>query len=271
MNRFFTMLLCIAFANNIQAQELFTYTEPASNMPVKAIGIRANNFVMQPRVASQKTAYNVAPEIMVGLSKKIMVHGEAFFGNKMNQFNFDGASFYAKYRFLSNDDVHRHFRMALYGKVATSNIIINQNAIDLAGRNSGAELGLVATQLINKVAISAGGSFVNAFDNGNNNKLGAIKNANKAINYNLSLGKLFLPKTYENYNQVNVNGMVEWLGQTNTFSGKTFIDVAPSIQFIFYSKARLDVGYRFPLIDHLERNYNKGFLVRFEYNFFNAF
>ncbi len=91
------------------------------------------------------------------------------------------------------------------------------------------------------------------------------------MSYSLSAGRLMLPFAYTDYKQTNVNLMTELLAQTNLYSGKTYLDLAPSVQFIFLSKMRLDLGYRFALIDDLERTADNGFLVRLEYNFFNVF
>ena len=92
-----------------------------------------------------------------------------------------------------------------------------------------------------------------------------------AVGYNLSLGKLMLPKEYTSYEQTNLNLMVEMLGQSNLNTGRTFLDVAPSLQLIFQSRIRLDLGYRIPLVKNLQRTTPGGALVRLEYNIFNAF
>ena len=65
--------------------------------------------------------------------------------------------------------------------------------------------------------------------------------------------------------------MVELLGQMNLHSNKSYLDLAPSVQFIFLSKMRLDIGYRFAMVKDLLRTAENGFLVRFEYNFFNVY
>lgn len=262
------MLLAAGLKGN--AQELYVYTEPASNMAAKSIGIRLNNYFMR-NAGTSNYKLMVAPEVMLGLSKYIMVHGETFFSNRNADFKFDGASLYMKYRFLSEDDVHSHFRMAAFAKGAWNNSALHQEAIDLNGMNSGVEAGLVATQLKNKVAISSSASYVYAADNGNGNKFHYNDKQRHAINYTLSAGRLMLPKEYTSYDQTNVNLMAEMLGQTNLATGKTFVDLAPSVQFIFHSRMRLDLGYRFPLSKGLNRSSNDGALVRFEYNFFNAF
>ena len=92
-----------------------------------------------------------------------------------------------------------------------------------------------------------------------------------AVNYTLSTGKLMLPKKYKDYKQTNLNAMIEILGQTNINLGNSFIDCGPVLQLIFLSKMRLDCSYRFPLYNELHRTATNGFLIRFEYNVFNAF
>ncbi len=251
-------LLFLVIAKNNYCQELFTFTEPASNMAAKSIAIRSNNYLMKQ--ASGNYSFSTDPEIMIGCSKKIMLHAETFFGNNTSYFRLDGASIYAKYRWYSNDDVHSHFRIASFGKLATSNNQMQQEAIDFVGINAGVEIGSVATMLLHKTAISTSVSTLHTF-----------KKSDNAISYSISAGQLLLPKEYINYEQINTNVMLELLGQTNLQSGKSFVDFAPSVQFIFYSKARLDVGYRFPMIANLHRQQSQIFFLRLEYNLFNAF
>ena len=80
-----------------------------------------------------------------------------------------------------------------------------------------------------------------------------------------------LPKEYTSYEQTNLNLMTEFLGQTNMSTGKTYLDIAPSVQLIFKSRMRVDLGYRFTLISELERTTPEGAFLRLEYNIFNAF
>lgn len=263
---FFLFVCCLA----ARSQELFVYTEPASNMAAKSVGFRLNNSLMNvPGTASYN--YHFLPEVMVGMSKNVMFHAEAFFSNRNSNLVAEGGAIYLKYRLYSKDDVHSHFRMAAYGKAAINNSDIHQAAIDLNGHNSGLETGLVATQLLNKVAMSSGISYLYAADNTNGNKFGYNDRSRHAIGYNLSVGKLMLPKEYTSYNQTNLNLMAELLGQTNINTGSTFIDVAPSVQLIIQSRIRMDFGYRIPLIKDLQRTTPGGALLRFEYNIFNAF
>lgn len=252
-----------------QAQELFVFTEPASNMAAKSIGLRLNNYWAKDATARQ-TNYHLIPEIMVGVSKKIMLHADAFLSNRNKSFVAEGGSLYAKYRFFSVDDVHSHLRLSAYGRYSFNTSDVHQPAIDLYGYNSGYQGGVIATQLIHKVAISMSTSFVHALDNGREKFSYADKNRN-AVNYTLSLGKLMLPKEYVSYKQINVNLMAELLGQTNVATGNNYLDLAPSAQFIFGSRARVDIAYRFALVDKLVRTTPNFAFLRLEYNLFNAF
>ncbi|MES2005523.1 MAG: hypothetical protein V4450_13480 [Bacteroidota bacterium] len=262
------VLLLISFSS--MAQELYVYTEPASNMAAKSIGLRLNNFIM-PESYTAKTNYHMIPEIMVGVSKTTMVHFDAFLSNRNKGLSAEGGSIYAKYRFLSNDEVQKHFRMAAFGRYSFNNSDIHQEEINLYGHNTGFETGVVATQLLHKVAISSGLSFIKALDNGGNNKFPYGNLDRQAVNYTLSIGKLMLPKEYTDYKQTNLNLMLEFLNQFNLGSGKYYMDIAPSMQLIFNSVARVDIGYRQQLSSSLYRTAPNGLFMRLEYNLFNAY
>ncbi|QXV66134.1 hypothetical protein INP83_03300 [Mucilaginibacter sp. 21P] len=250
--------VCAAFG-----QELYVNTEPASNMAARSLGIRIENQgFFNPNFKNRTTL-----EAMFGASGKLMLHGAAYVSDFYQpQQRFEGASFYGKYRFLSVDDVHRHFRGSVFGKVATSRNPYQMQELALEGDNSGVQGGLVFTQLLHKFALSASGSYIHGLNSAN--PYGNITGAREAIGYTLSAGYLLLPKKYENYNQVNVNLYAELLGKSNPGYGQSYLDVAPAIQFIFNSVCRLDLSYRTPLYNNMLRNSANMYLLRFEYNFF---
>jgi hypothetical protein len=262
-----TVFLIISFAAT--SQELFVFTEPASNMPVKSLGFRANNYLMK-NSSTKTVSYHLLPEFMWGVSKKLMISAEAFFSNRDKGFTAEGAQVYGKYRFYSIDEVHNHFRMAVYGRYSFNNSDIHQQAIDFYGHNSGYEMGLIATKLKGKVAVSASSSYLHALNN-NKEKFIYGNSRRNAVNYTLSAGRLMIPKEYVNYKQTNMNLMLEFLGQTNTGSGRTYIDMGSSVQLIFLSRIRVDAGYRFPLVETHDRSSSRGFLVRLEYHIFNVY
>lgn len=259
------MLVCVM----AKGQELFVFTEPASNMATRSIGLRLNNYLATER-ASPGNGYQLIPEVMFGISKNFMLHADGFFGTTEGKFSARGASLYGKYRFYNKDDVQRHFRMALFARASFNNSEIVQEEINLYGRNSGFEAGIVATQLLHKLAISSGLSYTKAIDNGSHEFLYGTQN-NKALNFTLSFGKLMLPREYKDYRQTNLNLMLEFLNQLNIGSGRYYLDAAPALQLIFNSQARVDIGYRQQLHATLARMSANGLFIRLEYNFFNAY
>lgn len=252
----------------LQAQELFVLTEPASNMAAKSLGFRAMHSFMN-ELDGSGINYHLMPELMWGINNKWMLHAQSFLSNRNNRLISEGGSLYAKYRFLSNDDIHSHFRMATYGRFSLNNSDIHQEEIETMGHNSGYELGLIATQLLHKVAISASVSYEKAMDNGSNYKFPTTQ-SNGGMNYTLSVGKLMLPKEYTSYNQTNLNLMVEFLGQSLS-NGKSFLDIAPSMQLIIKSQARVDFGYRYQLYNNMIRTAPNGFILKLEYTLFSVF
>ena len=251
------------------SQELFSATEPASNRAARSIGVRVDNSIMD-ELSTSRINYHLIPEIMAGISKSFMVSAGIFFSNRSGVSRYEGGTVYAKYRFLSNDAMQKHFRMASFGRISYNNSDVHQEEINLYGHNTGIEWGIVATRLLRKVAVSSSLSLLKAMDNGNNNKFVYGLDNSKAVNYTLSIGKLMLPGEYRGYRQTNLNMMLEFLSQVNIGSGEYYMDIAPSVQMIFNSQARLDIGYRKQLSSTLSRTAPNGFFVRLEYNFFNV-
>jgi hypothetical protein len=255
-------MICPAFS-----QELYVNTEPASNMATHSIGIRLENQGYFNPVYKNRTSL----EVMYGASKNLMVHGSLYESDYYHtDQHFEGGSVYAKYRFLSIDSVQKHFRGAVFAKVSDiNNPLVNQE-IGLEGDNSGFQTGVVFTQLLHKLALSASTSYLHAFDNSGGYKL-PVTNSHDEIGYTLSAGYLLLPKSYENYNQVNLNVYAELLGKNNPGYGQSYLDVAPAVQLIFNSVFRVDFSYRTPLYNNMVRTTQNTYLVRLEYNLFNVF
>lgn len=252
------------------AQELFVATEPASNMPANSLGIRLMNTFMK-NSSTGKINYHFMPELMYGISKKWMVHVQGFNSTRGSKSLFlEGGSLYTKYRFYSADDLHKHFRLATYGRYSFNRADIHQEEIETVGHNSGIEIGMIATQLIHKTAISGSLSFEQALNN-TSKYIYPITQSNNATNFTLSAGQLILPKKYKNYRQTNVNLMVELIVQYLNKEHKGFIDLVPSLQFIIHSKARIDIAYKRELYSHCVRTAPNGIWLKLEYNIFNAF
>jgi hypothetical protein len=257
------------------AQELYPYSEPASNMPAHSISVKNTSTFQKGVHTGNKILQRHMPEVMFGLNKKWMVHAGTNFSNMHGQqFIWEGARLYGKYRFLSNDDVHKHFRMALFAAGAYSRNNLDHNEINLMmGEQSGVQAGLIATQLYNRLAVSATGSWNEVLSGDRWNKTYPQGQFSfQSINYSLSAGFLLLPFEYTDYDQININLYAELLGSRNiNFSReKYFVDLAPSVQAIFKSTAKVNVGYRFQLSSDIYRLSKNSWMISFEYIFLNA-
>ena len=278
MKKIFSCIIISFIAHHSTAQELFVSTEPASNMAAGSIGIRMNSRLFQMKY-NNSYALRLDPEIMIGASKKIMVHFNAYASNMYQQnIKFEGASIYGKYRFFSNDDIHSHFRMAFFEKISlisnpselqAGNKFYGSDEIDIDGNNSGMLSGIVATQLLHKLALSSSIYFINRFDNLNASKI--PDQSTQAMNYTFSAGYLLFPKEYKDFRQTNFNLYCEFLGSNSLDKKAYYIDAAPAFQFIFNSISRLDFSYRWQLMGNMQRLSEKYFLLRFEYNLLNVF
>jgi hypothetical protein len=291
------ILLFITAGLKTTAQELFVFSQPASNNPVKslAFSMGARSFKMTHN--EKYDAQRFEPQLQVGLHKNLMLQANLYASNMFQpKTQFEGGSIYAKWRFLTIDDVHKHFRMAAFSKYSLiknetslttidgqhTEVTPNGNIIvhdiyhttvnyenELEGSNSGFAAGLVATQLLNKFAISGGLNYSYRLNNTNTVKEFIVPW--QFANYNLSMGYLVHPTNYQNYKQTNINLYFELLGTNGLDKNMYALDLAPSIQFIFNSTSRLNIGHRFQVKSNMERMSNALVYLKFEYLLLNAF
>ena len=270
------IILCcmVCFKIHTHAQELFPLTEPASNMPANSVGIRINQTLMPSFQESNLEAsntgakYRLNPELMWGISKKLMVHANVYASNMYQQsFRFEGASMYFKYRFFSKDDTRQHFRLACFGKASKVNNPFKYNEINLGGDNSGIGLGVIATQLLHKLALSFTGGYTKAFRS--NRQEFSTAQPTETFSYSLSSGYLLWPLKYKSFNQPNFNIYFEVLGNFNPENEESFLDLAPAFQIILKSRTRIDVGYRKQINGNMLRLSESAYFLKFEYNIFN--
>lgn len=263
------MALLLGAIHPLQAQELFVVTEPASNAPAGSLGLKWGQSLMKEQYKAGYN-YHLMPELTWGVSKDLMLRASGFISNRnstSSDLKTEGGSVYAKYRFVSTDDLHSHFRMAVLGRYSFNNADIHQEEIETMGHNSGFELGIVATQLIKKVAVSTSLSVEKALDNEPDNPF-PNSQSNRAFNYTLSVGKLMYPRHYSNFKQTNINLMLEFVGQTLNENQRSFLDVVPSVQFIINSQARIDLAYKQQVYSSMLRSAPNGIYLNLQYTFF---
>jgi len=252
------------------AQELYVFSEPASNMPARSISAKIgarypdskyNDFFKQ----------RYLPEIMFGINKNLMVHTSATFSDYYSvHVRWESAKLYAKYRVYSHDEVHRHFRLATFvdGSYTKSPFLYGELSLD--GDNSGVQAGLIATQLLNKLAISGTTSVTRVFADEGEHSVHS-EHARKVFNYSLSAGYLLFPLHYTDFKQTNLNLYVELLGMRGIDKKHGMVDLAPALQLIFNSNLKLNVGYRFQLKGDMSRVGEKTLYLAVERTFLEFF
>lgn len=256
-----------------KGQELYVYTEPASNMPAHSLSAKLSaNYIGKLQGTQNRFMQRYTPELMFGLNKKWMMHiGGTFADMHTTNFRWESVYLYAKYRFISNDELHSHFRMAAFADASYSRSPYHYDEVSLQGDKSGVQLGIIATQLWNKLAVSATVSHIQALDESRNDKVQYIPSRiYQVMNYSLSAGYLLLPFEYTDYKQTNLNLYTEVLMQQSLDRKAYYVDLAPAIQLIFNSNAKLNLGYRFQLNGDMVRMTSSSWLISFERTFLNA-
>ncbi len=259
----------------LDAQELYIYTEPASNVPAKSISAKLSaNYAGVTRGDVGFLTQRYRPEAYMGLSKNFMLRASGTLADMhTSAFKFESVSLYGKYRFLSKDEAHRHFRMAAFANGSFSEAPLMYEEISLMGDKTGVEAGLVATQLIQKLAVSGTVSHTRVLGKKVND--GMMHNhgyilPRQSLNYSLSAGYLLFPRNYSDYKQTNFNLYTELLAQHTLDEKRYYFDLAPGIQFIFNSNSKLNLGYRFQLSSDMYRMATNSFQLSFERTFFGV-
>ena len=273
--RLFLLLSVMSIPACLHAQELYVYTDPASNVPGKSLTAKLSFNYMPPQVwMGDRYGQRYTPEVQIGLNKKWMLKAGTSFANVHTPaFKWESVFVYGKYRFLSKDELHSHFRMAVFADASYSKAPYHTEEMSLQGDRSGVQLGLIATQLWHKLAVSATVSHTQLLDSSRFDKriVYVPSRLYQGMNYSLSAGYLLLPFNYTDYRQTNLNLYAELLAQQSLDRKAHYVDLAPAVQLIFNSNAKLNVGYRFQLgSSGMVRMSNNSWLVSFERTFLNA-
>jgi hypothetical protein len=268
-------------------QELFPATESASSQPKGVPGVRFS-YENYKELPSRRARYRNELRFIYGLTDKLSTsfavtasnHHQKKFPTDLNNFfrnhhqrNFpqnpyqvEGLILHLKYRCLSIDRRQRHLRMAVFAAAAKS-FVPHSEAEPHLGDNSGVEGGWITTLLLKRFALSLNNGYILPFGyKAPDQKI--TFDYGKAAYLNLSMGYRLIPSKYSDYNNLNVNVHLEFLGKTygkaemtvdgapysfedfknydqfiyNSLQANTYVEVRPSIQFIFYSTTRLDLG-----------------------------
>jgi hypothetical protein len=272
MKKTYLIVLLFFSVQCVKAQELYVFADPASNIPAHSISVKlTDHFVTNDNIYS-RFSHRVMPQVMFGISKKVMITVSGTLGNMHTpDFRYESVNLYAKYRFLSKDDLHKHFRMAVFAEASATRAPFHYDEITLMGDKDGVEAGVTATQLWNKLALSATVSHTQVLDESRTNKVLYIPARNyQSFNYSLSAGYLLLPFEYKSYKQTNLNLYTTLLAQQTLDRRTYYVDLAPAVQFIFNSNTKLNIGHRFQLSSTMERMASNSWLISLERTFLNA-
>jgi hypothetical protein len=258
------------------AQELYVFSEPASNVPAKSLSIKyAGKWMKETNIDHGHTSSRQMLETSMGVSKNLMLRPALTFGNMYSVYpdlkqKFESVSLYLKYRFLSVDEVHKHFRASFYAKGLYSVNPLVYDELTIDGDQSALQFGLIVTQLIQKLAISSTLSIHQVLDEERFLKYGGPRRFGyHAFNYSLSSGYLLFPRKYNSYEQTNFNIYLEMMGGVGLDRKYDFVDLAPAFQLIFRSSSKLNLGYRFQLNGDAYRMANSSVYLSFEKTFLN--
>jgi len=265
-------LIIVFYSSSSFSQELFVNSEPASTFPARSLGIKVlTNYIPYDKVFD-RAAERYLASVMIGIARNFSLSAGVGFSN-MHTSNFERESFslFCKYRFLSQDDVHKHFRMAAFLDASYSYAPFHNDEVELTGDKSGISVGLIATKLLNKVALSASVSHTQILDSSRFNKTVYVPTRiYQALNYSISSGYLLISREYKNFNQLNVNLYMELLFQQTLTQHKYYMDIAPAVQFIINSNLKLNISYRKELSGNMNRISDYRWLFGVERNFLNA-
>jgi hypothetical protein len=255
--------LCIVVS--VHAQELYVFSEPASNMPAHSVGI-LQQIKRVKGITQSEGGTRSTSEVMFGATKNWMLHAAITFSDMYTPFvRAESFRVYGKYRFFSQDALYHHLRMAVFGEASYSRNEKMYDELSIDGDLAGLQAGLIVTQLLHKLAISATGSYL-ITPYGENDHFGK-STPMPAFSYSLSAGYLLFPLKYTSYEQTNVNLYCELLGQRYFSRSLYYVDLAPALQFIFNSQTKLNLGYRYQINGNMHRMGTQGWLLGMEWLF----
>jgi hypothetical protein len=257
----FPIMLALLLPLSAAAQELYPLTEPASNVPKGALGIRmfAESFNEVDRIRNLfalKIMYGVTPRLTViatpnasnhhskELPPEFPVHNTPQIGVTL-PYRFNGVNYYAKYRFISKDGQNNHLRVAAYGEYSMLKVAHDEAEPGLLDDNSGVGGGFIATYLHKHLAISLTTGIIHPFKYKGEVPdvisslpgVPATVTYSDGYNYSLSFGYLLSPKVYKGYNQTNWNLYVEFLG-------KDYNKANMSVGNIYYGLPQYNISTR---------------------------
>jgi hypothetical protein len=274
MSYLYRMLIVVQLVSvTAYSQELYVFTEPASVMPARSLTVRSRTHMMGANAMYDRFTFRNNVQVVAGLTRRWTMRVGGSWGN-MQTYSVkpESVGFYSRYRLLSTDEVHRHFRLAAFVEGAYTAAPFRHDEVSLMGDKSGLEAGIIATRLTNKLALSATASHTQVLHASRKNAaLFDPARTFQTMQLSLSGGYLLLPREYRDYRQTNLNLYAELLTQRSLDNGKYYVDLAPALQLIFSSRTKLNLGYRFQLNGTMDRMAEQSWLLTLETTWLGVF
>ena len=258
--------LWVAGTLSLAAQELYVFTEPASVMPARSLTLRNRTHMMGSNAMYDRFTFRNSMQLVAGITRRWTFRAGGSWGN-MQTYAVRPESFniYSRYRLLSSDEVHRHFRVAAYIDGSYTAAPFRHDEVSLMGDKSGIEAGLIATRLQHKLALSLTASHTQVLHQTRKNaSLVDPSRTFQTLQVSVSGGYLLFPREYKDYDQTNLNLYAELLSQRSIDNKRYYYDLAPALQFIFSSRTKLNLGYRFQLAGTMDRMATESWLLTLE-------
>lgn len=261
----FFFLLC----SSLRAQELYVFTDPASNIPARSMNVKLKSHGVGRDMIFDRATYRVMPQVMAGLTRNLQVRFMASASNMhTSSLEAESIGLGLKYRLYSADGVQRHFRLAAYMDGVLTRIPFHYEEITMMGDKTGVEAGLIATQLWHKFALSGSLSRTEVLDASRyDGRPYFPERQYRSLNYSLSAGYLLFPREYRNYKQPNFNIYLECIGQRLLGTDFYYIDLAPAVQLILSSRTKINFGRRYQVQGNMQRMARQGWLASIETSF----
>lgn len=274
MSHLYRMLIVVQLVSvTAYSQELYVFTEPASVMPARSLTVRSRTHMMGANAMYDRFTFRNNVQVVAGLTRRWTMRVGGSWGN-MQTYSVkpESVGFYSRYRLLSTDEVHRHFRLAAFVEGAYTAAPFRHDEVSLMGDKSGLEAGIIATRLTNKLALSATASHTQVLHASRKNAaLFDPARTFQTMQLSLSGGYLLLPREYRDYRQTNLNLYAELLSQRSLDNGRYYVDLAPALQLIFSSRTKLNLGYRFQLNGTMDRMAEQSWLLTLESTWLGVF
>jgi len=315
MWRIISLILINFISVLVHAQELFPDAEPASTVPKGVFGYRLMHKSFQETSSYRiKNWYGI--RVMYGITSKWTIsttlgisnhHFQKFptdiynyfFNHHLNiypapGYHIEGLNFYTKYRFFSLDKHHQHLRLAVFGEGCKSFIAHDDAEPTLMTDNSGVGVGLIATYLYERFAVSLTGGYLKPFKYYQSNIDITFKSGNSAY-MELSTGYRIWPAAYSSYSDFNINFYAEFMfkeygaakveqygvpvdfayySQSYPYAylqlkQNAYIDSRFYLQLIENSNSRFDLGFAIPLVSRSYTYWGPMFLVQYQTYLYN--